>query len=195
MPATPDPVGNNGPYGPHWNAIIGGIRAAQQQANANRAGALNMNIPDLYGNTTMIIGQITGQVITIGAAYQQPGVRVQTPVFNFAVNDTRLHPTTGIMAVNTIMFGTINLTAGSNSATCTVTSPSAFVNWGPPAPTIGAANVSDPSTGIATPAIPYGTTATTTGGSYPNYTLTLSQNAEESGSGLYFTACTFDTFT
>lgn len=195
MPATPDPVGQRGPYGPLWNALIGGISNAQGQADSQRSGALQGNYVDDYGNTVMIIGQLTGQIITIGAAFQQPGVTIQTPTYNFAVNDPRLHHTVGLVTIDVDAWGTIDLTAGSDVGTVVIAGSAEGPGVNPDFGVykwIGAANVSDPSTGTATPALPYGTSVGGYTGTYPNYTLTLSQNAQETGTGLYFATCVFN---
>lgn len=193
MPGTPKPV-IDPRFGPAWTPIIQNAQAQKQQAAALNSGSQNTNLTDGFGNTTVIIGQITGQIITIGATAGVAGVTIQTPVFNFAVQDPRLHHMMGIMGIQVGIFGTINTTSGSGTATCTVTgalggtSPD-FTTYN----TIGAADVSDPSTGTATPALPYGTTVNGFSGTYPNYTLTLTENAQETGSGLYFATCAFTT--
>lgn len=173
MPGTPSPVGV-GPNGlpPFWNAVLAAIQQEQQATNGLQAGSYQTNLVDANGNTQVVIGQLN-QTVTIGAAFQQPGVQVGTalPVAG--------QPNVGIAWQQGLITTTITLTKGSASATVGTNSVGNGM-------VIGAATVADPTTGVQTPAITPGTIVQSGGGTT---SITLSQVAAESGSGLYCAAC------
>lgn len=196
MPGTPRPVID--PRFGTWTPIIDSIKNQQQKASGLASGSQNENVTDEYGNTTGILGQLN-QIITIGATFGQAGVQIATFLGwrgQVASGDSRSHPTAGIAGVGIQGWGTMTLTAGSTTATnVAIDSPGGTLSV-PPAYIIGAADVSDPSSGVATPAIPYYTTIQgITGPISGLYTFTLSNPAAESGTGLYWTCCTVDLFT
>lgn len=172
MPGTPAPVGERGVLGPWWNAIMSAIQTLQGQVAALQAGAQQTNVVDQYGNVIVIVGQLN-QIVTIGAAFQQPGVQVGTAL------PAGGQPNAGLAAQVGLIITTATLTKGSTSAAVGTSSLSNGM-------VIGAADVSDPSTGLATPAITPGTTISAGGGTT---SLTLSQAAAESGTTLYCAAC------
>lgn len=172
MPGTPRPVVDPR-FGPAWTPILQAAQNAKQQTMALNSGAQSINIVDQYGNTLEIAGSNLNQIITRGAAFMQPGVLLGT---GFSSG------TAGRAAVHTELITTVTLTAGSTAATL----GSAALGTLP----IGAADVSDPSTGLATPAIVPGTNAIATGST----SITLSHPAAESGSGLYCVLAAWDLF-
>ena len=182
MPGSPQPVGQNGSLGPWWNAVISALTSLQQQVASLKGGATQgPNIVDMFGNTVEVSGTNVDQTVTIGASHGQAGVQVMTaigtpaaPIAGRAIAQNAAADVTKPPWVTT----TITLTKGSTTGT--VASATGLANG----MVIGAANVSDPSTGIATPAIVPGTTFTISG-----TTVTLSQAAAESGSGLFCAAC------
>lgn len=169
MPGTPKPA--LGPPGVPivFNALGQKLAALGQQAQSTYATQNQGLVLDGYGNVMEIAGSNLQRVVTIGAAYQQPGVEVGT----------------GLTGAGRAVFSgpaitTINLTAGSANATVgTVTGASLAAGQ-----VIGAADVSDPSSGKATPAITPGTTILSVSGT----AVVLSQPAAESGTGLYCAA-------
>ncbi len=177
MPSVPAPIGRSTAGGPWWTAILGQITAQQGQINQLQQGAQQTNTVDQYGNTTLISGQLN-QVVTIGASHGVAGVQVGTglPV-------TATGSTAGLASQHALVVGAITVVAGSTAATIVSGLAGIAVNQ-----QIGAADVSDPKTGIATPAIFPGTyVKTLPGGS----ALTLSQPAAESGTALLAAACTW----
>lgn len=173
MPATPAPV-IDPRWGPHWSAVLQAMQAMQQQINQLTAGSTQGNLLDGAGNTVEVAGTNLSQVVTIGAVSgagsdASPGVMVGTGLTG-----------AGRAFQQGLVTGLINLTAGSTAATLT-TSPT---NW-LAGMVIGAADVTDPTSGTATPAIVPGTTITVASGT----ALTLSQAAAETGTGLYCAAC------
>jgi len=176
MPGTPGPVGvgpSNVPA--FWNAVLTAIAALQQQVNQLTSGAQYQNVVDQYGSTQYVIGSLN-QVVVIGAAFGQAGVQVGTAL------PAAGKPNVGIAKQTNLATTTVTLTKGSTAAT--VASGAGITNG----MVIGAANVSDPSSGVATPAITPGTTVQSGGGTA---SLTLSQAAAESGTGIYCAACLF----
>ena len=175
MPGTPSPVGNRGPLGAWWAAILGGLESQSQRIGALEAGATQGNIVDGSGNTLEIAGTNLAQTVVIGAnLYATPataGVQVGTGLTG-----------AGRAKQANLATGTVTTTKGSTTATLVSTASGTFTNG----QVIGAANVSDPSSGIATPAIVPGTTFTISGA-----TITLSQAAAESGTAIYAAACNF----
>ena len=171
MPGTPEPVGSAGGLNPWWNSILSAMRASTRTDAAIIAGRQQTNTVDQYGNTLIVVGQLNQQV-TIGAAFQKPGVQVTTGITSGQ----------GQAVQQNLALGTITTTKGSTAATLNSTASGTFSNG----MLIGAANVSDPSSGVATPAIVPGTTFTISGSA-----VTLSQPAAESGTGLYCAACTW----
>ena len=173
MPGTPEPVGD-GPNGMPkfvW-AIIQGLTRTTQATSQLNAGSTAGLIVDQYGNAVEVSGTNLNQVVTIGASHGQAGVLVGTGQSNGTagrVKQSALHTTT------------VTLTKGSATATLAGSGPAN-------GQVIGAANVTDPTTGIATPAITPGTTVSSGGGTT---TLTLSAVAAESGSGLFCASATF----
>lgn len=171
MPRIPQPVGQAGGLPAWWVAVIQAIKLTQQQVANLTAGATQGNLLDGNGNTVEIAGTNLSQTVTIGAAYQQPGVQVGTNLTG-----------AGRAKQTSLATGTVNVTKGSTSATLASTTSGTFTSG----QVIGAANVSDPSSGVATPAITPGTTFTISGSA-----ITLSQPAAETGTGLYAASCNF----
>lgn len=174
MPGYPLPVGSNGPFSPHWNAVLQAIAAAQRATAELTAGATQGNLLDRWGNTVEVGGTNLSQIVIVGAAYRQPGVQVST-----------LLSGAGRAKQVNLATGTITLTAGSTSATLVSTTSGTFGGAGTN-PIIGAVAVKDPTSGVTTPAIKPGTTYTISSG-----TVTLSQPAAESGTALYCAAVNF----
>lgn len=172
MPATPSPVGSKGPLNPWWNAIISTLQQLQTDVTALQGGAQQTVTVDQYGNAIIVSGQLN-QVVTIGASFGQAGVLVGTnlPAAN--------NPNAGLVAQTGLVTTTITTTKGSASAT--VGSGTGLQSG----MVIGAADVTDPTSGVATSAITPGTTISSISGT----SVTLSENAAESGSGLYCAAC------
>lgn len=173
MPGTPQPVGR-GPSNlpPFWNAVMQAITQQQQATNALAAGAQQTILVDQWGNAQVILGQLN-QTVTIGASYQQAGVIVTTAL------PTTGHPIVGVAWQQNLITTTVTLTKGSTAATVgTNTIANGMV--------IGAATVV--VAGVKTATITPGTTVTAGGGTT---SLTLSEPAAESGSGLYCAACNF----
>lgn len=173
MPGTPEPTGR-GPNGlpPFVWALVQAVRNQGMSISQLVAGATAGVIPDQYGNAVEVAGTNLNQVVTIGASHGQAGVQVATGIASGTagrVKQSSLHTTT------------VTLTKGSTSATLAV---SGAANG----QVIGAANVTDPSSGVATPAITPGTTVSSGGGTT---SIVLSQAAAESGTGLFCAACTF----
>jgi hypothetical protein len=175
MPGTPLPVA--GPLGPWWTATLTAIQTLQQQAKALKASQATANITDAYGNTIELSGTNLSQIVTIGASFGQAGVQVGT---NLPLSAGI--PQSGRAKQTNLATGTITTTAGSTAATLISTASGTFTSG----QVIGAANVSDPSSGIATPAITPGTTFTISGAA-----VTLSQNAAESGTAIFCAAANF----
>lgn len=175
MPGTSPPVGVSGPLNPWWNAVISAIRELQASVKALQAGAQQTVTVDQYGNAVIISGQLD-QIVTIGAGFQQPGVLVGT---NLPATG---QPNAGLAVQQGLATGTITVAAGSTGATLDSTISGAFTSG----QVIGAANVSDPTSGLATSAIVPGTTFTIVGSA-----ITLSRPAVETGSGLYCAACSW----
>lgn len=169
MPGTVKPVGTGpGNLPVIWNAVTQLLQELQARVSALEAARGQGALLDGYGNTLELWGTNLAQQVSIGAAYQQPGVLVGTGL------------TGGGRAIaQDLITTTITTTKGSSAATAAAATLSNGM-------LIGAATVSDPSTGTATPAITPGTTISAGGGTT---SLTLSQNAAESGSGLYCAAC------
>lgn len=165
MAGTPQPVGKNGPLPAFWNATFQAINQNTQQNVAQMSGRNQGIVVDQYGNALEIYGSNLDQVVTLGAAFTIPGVLIWT---GFGPGSA------GRAVINVFVTGTITLTKGSTAATA---STSSFGNGLP----IGAADVTDPTTGFATPAITPGTTVASGGGTT---SLVLSQAAAESGTGL-----------
>lgn len=175
MPGVPDPVGvgQNG-LPPFWTAVLGAIKDQQQATNGLAGGAPAGWITDQWGNVTELSGANLAQIVTIGAAHLQAGVLVSTGL---------PAGTAGRAVFSGPAITTITLTKGSASATVgTVTGASLAKGQ-----VIGAAIISDPSSGTPTSAITPGTTISNVSGT----SVTLSQNAAESGSGLYCAAGRF----
>lgn len=180
MPGTPQPVVDPR-WGPHWTTIINAIRRTQQQTAAIASGQPAHNVLDQWGNTLYIVGQLA-QVVTIGAGWDQTGtggasagVQVGTAL------PLSGHPNTGIAKQSGLVTTTISTTAGSASATV---ASAANMTVGM---VIGAADVNDPANGVATPALKPSPPTTITGIS--GTTITLSQPAAETGTGLFCAAC------
>lgn len=171
MPEPPKPAGQNGPFSPHWNAVIGAIQGNTQQVAALTANRTQGSVIDQYGNLVEVSGTNVSQIATIGAAFQQAGVLVTTGASG-----------AGRVNQRSLATGTLTVTKGSTAATLVSTVTGTFTNG----MVIGAATVNDPSSGVATSAIVPGTTFTISGS-----TVTLSQNAAESGTALYCAACFF----
>lgn len=151
---------------------MGALTSLQQQVNQLTAGSTQGNLLDGAGNTIEVAGTNLSQTVTIGAAAGpsgNAGVMVGTGLTG-----------AGRAFQQGLVTGRINLTAGSLSATLT-TSPTGWLGG----MVIGAADVTDPSSGTATPAIVPGTTISLASGT----AITLSQPAAESGTGLYCAAC------
>jgi hypothetical protein len=180
MPGTPRPVVDPR-FGPAWTPIVQNAQATKQQAAALAGGAQSTNIVDQYGNTVVIMGQLD-QIIIIGASFMQPGVQVQATL-SFC-NAGMLGQLAG--EPFTYSSGLLSVTQGATSATASTNN--GFGGGVEGGMVIGAANVSDPSTGIATPAITPGTTVTGVTGSGP-WTIGLSEPAAETGTDIYWAAC------
>lgn len=174
MPGTPPPLVNPS-MGPHWTAVLAAIQSLQQQVQALTAGATQFTIPDAYGNTTIVVGTNLAQNVTIGASHGQPGVQAGTGI---------AAGTAGLAFQQGLATGTITTTQGSTAATLNSTISGTFTSG----QVIGAADVSDPSSGVATPAIVPGTAFTISGA-----TVTLSQPAAESAAGIFCAAAFFQT--
>lgn len=173
MAGVPKPVVDPR-FGPAWTPIIQGQQSQKQQAAALNSGATQGNLLDQWGNTIQVSGSNLNQIVTIGASHGISGVQVGTGIQS---------GTAGLAVQSGPAITTITLTAGSTAATVgTVTGASLAVGQ-----VIGAANVSDPSSGTPTPALTPGTTIATLSGS----SVTLSQPAAESGTALYCAASRF----
>jgi hypothetical protein len=172
MPYPPAPVGNNGPINPFWNAIFQKMHSQGQGLAAVTQGAQQTITVDHYGNAIVILGQVN-QTVTIGATHGQAGVQVGTGLPAGGAPNASLVVQRGLVTT------TITTTEGNSSAT--VDSAVGMVAG----MVIGAADVSDPSSGIATPAITPGTTIAGVSGT----TITLSQDAAESGTAIACAAC------
>lgn len=171
MPGYPLPTGRNAGLPIFWNSILQALQQHSQQIAALYAGSTQGNLIDGYGNTIEVAGTNISQVVTIGASFGQAGVLVGTTLTGAGRATQRGLVTT-----------TITTFAGSMAAT--VASGSGL-SMGM---AIGAADVSDPSSGVATPAIVPGTTISSITGT----SVTLSQNAAESGTGLFCAACKWE---
>jgi hypothetical protein len=158
MPGTPRPVVDPR-FGPAWTPIVQNAQATKQQAAA-----------------------LADQIIIIGASFMQPGVQVQATL-SFC-NAGMLGQLAG--EPFTYSSGLLSVTQGATSATASTNN--GFGGGVEGGMVIGAANVSDPSTGIATPAITPGTTVTGVTGSGP-WTIGLSEPAAETGTDIYWAAC------
>lgn len=168
MPATIKPAGSNGPIPAWWNAVLQAMQQMQADIKALQSGQQNTTLVDANGNAIVIIGQLS-QTVTIGAQSGVAGVQVMTNLSGV-----------GVCVQQELATGTITVTAGSTAATLNSTTGGTFSSG----LVIGAANIDDPSSGTATPAIVPGTTFTITGSA-----ITLSQQAAESGSGILCAAC------
>jgi len=173
MPGTPGPVGKNGPFSPHWNAVLGAIRGSQDGVRALQVGAQNTNILDQYGNTIQVSGSNLNQIVTIGSSFQQAGVQVSTGIPSGAGLATQSGPS----------ITSITLTKGSSSATVGAVSGAALAVG----QVIGAQERLDPALGVQEPSLTPGTTIATVSGS----SITLSQGAAEGGTNLYCAAARF----
>lgn len=170
MPGTPKPVGASGGLPVVWNAVTQKFQSLDSRVTALE-GAHTPGVFDKWGNAVEVTGSNLNQIVTIGASHTVAGVKVATGIAD---------GTAGRAVLSGPATTTITLTRGSTSATVgTVTGASLAVGQ-----VIGAANVNDPSTGTATPAITPGTTITAVSGS----SVTLSQGAAESGTNLYCAA-------
>lgn len=174
MPGRPE-LASNPQIGQWWTAVLGEISALKRQVAALTSGAGAGIITDAYGNAMVVQGTNIGQIVTVGATHGQAGVQVGTGLGSPSA------PTAGLGVQQGLVTTTIATTAGSVTATV---ASSAGMSTGM---SIGAANVSDPSSGTATPAIVPGTTISGISGT----TITLSQNAAETGSALYCAAVFF----
>jgi hypothetical protein len=168
MPGVNQPVGHNGPIPAWWNAVIQQMQQMQADIKALQSGQQNTINVDANGNAIVIIGQLS-QTVTIGATSGAAGVQVMTNLSGV-----------GICVQQSLATGKITVTEGSTAATLDSTTGGTFVSG----MVIGAANVDDPSSGTATPAIVPGTTFTRSGSA-----ITLSQPAAESGNGILCAAC------
>jgi hypothetical protein len=139
----------------------------RQQLDAMTSGAQATNVVDQYGNTTQIAATNLNQIVTIGASYGVAGVHVGTGI---------APGTAGVAFQSGPAITTITLTKGSASATVGSVSGAS----------LGIGQVIGAGSG-ATPAIPLGTTILNVSGS----TVTLSQNAAASGTGLHCAAARF----
>lgn len=174
MPGYPKPVGSNAGLPPIWNATMQGIQHAQRMNAALAAGATQGLLPDQWGNATEVYGSNLDQEVTIGATHGNAGVLVRTGI---------AAGTSGRAVLSGPAITTITLTKGNTSATVGTVSGASLAAG----QVIGAANVNDPSSGTATPAITPGTTISAVSGT----SVTLSQNAAESGTSLYCAAARF----
>jgi hypothetical protein len=161
-------------FGPAWTPMLQAAQAAKQQTSALNSGAPQSNLLDQWGNTIQVQGSNLAQTVTIGASHGVSGVLVSTGIAS---------GTAGLAVQSGPAITTITLTQGSTAATVgTVTGASLAVGQ-----VIGAADVSDPSSGTPTPAITPGTTIAAVSGT----SVTLSQGAAESGTALYCAAARF----
>lgn len=172
MPGTPKPTIDSR-YGSHWTPVVQALHFGQSQQNQANAARPQGSILDQYGNTVELWGSNLSQNVTIGASFGSPGVQVETGIASGVA---------GRAYQQSLATGNITTTQGSTSATLTHVDSGTFANG----MVIGAANVSDPMLGTPTPAIVPGTTMTVSGTS-----ITLSQNAAESGTALFCAACYF----
>lgn len=157
-----------------WNAALSAIKGTQRAVNGLASGAPAGWVVDQWGNVTELSGANLNQVVTIGAAYQQAGVRVSTGIAS---------GTAGRAVLSGPAITTVTLTKGSTSATVgAVTGASLAIGQ-----VIGAALVNDPTSGTPTSAITPGTTISNVVGT----AVTLSQAAAESGTSLYCAAARF----
>lgn len=183
MPGSPAPVVDSR-FGPHWTAVMQALQSLQQQVAALASGASQTVLTDQWGNAIVILGQLN-QVVTIGASMANPaippiaGVQVGTGLPNAAGK-----PNVGIAIQQNLLTGHLTTTAGSKTATIVDGLSGLAVNM-----VIGAANVTDPSSGVATPALNPALNPPTSVSAISGSTVTLSQNAQESGTGLYCAAC------
>jgi hypothetical protein len=161
-------------FGPAWTPMLQAAQAAKQQTMALNSGAPQGNLLDQWGNTIQVQGSNLAQTVTIGASHGVGGVLVSTGIPT---------GTSGLVVQSGPAITTITLTAGSTAATVgTVTGAGLAVGQ-----VIGAADVSDPSSGTPTPAIQPGTTIAAVSGT----SVTLSQDAVEAGTSLYCAAARF----
>jgi hypothetical protein len=174
MPGTPLPVGRNGQTPPWWNAVIQSLQALQVQMNNLTSGQQQTVTTDAYGNGILVMGQLA-QTLTIGAAQGQAGVQVQTGL------PASGQPNAGLAVQQGLVTTRVTLTRG-NAAATVASGTGLAVGM-----VIGAANITDPTSGTATPAITPGTTISAISGT----SVTLSQPAAESGTSIYCAACWF----
>lgn len=173
MPGTPKPVVDPR-FGPAWTPVLQNAQANKQQGAALSSGATQGNIPDQWGNTIQVSGSNLNQIVTIGASFGVTGVQVSTGL---------PAGTSGLAVQSGPAITTITLTQGSTAATVGAVT-GATLSLGQ---VIGAADVSDPSSGTPTPALAPGTTIFRVSGT----SVTLSQGAAESGTSLYCAATRF----
>jgi hypothetical protein len=177
MPGTPKPVADPR-FGPHWSAVLQAIQANTARTAAQASSPTRGNVFDQYGNTVELSGANLNQIVTIGAVWGQAGVQVSTGLANGSAGRARQE---------NLATGTVTLETGTNVATVDATVSGTFAIG----QVIGAADVSDPTSGLATASIVPGTVI----GSVSGATLTLTPPSghtdavAESGTGLYCAAC------
>lgn len=193
LPASPKPI-FDARYG-HLTPIAQALAFTQQKVSQQNAGANQGMVVDSNGNCTEVYGANLNQVVTIGSTATtggptgKPGVLITTGIAQGVAGRAVVYSGSS-GAPRTIPTGKIDLTAGSTAAT--LESP-VYTGTFLSGLLIGAANVTDPSSGLATPAITPGTTISSISGTGP-WSIVLSAPAVESGH-VYCAAATFQLIT
>lgn len=193
MPASPKPI-FDARYG-HLTPVAQALQFTQQKVAQQGAGANQGMVVDANGNCTEVYGANLNQVVTIGSTATtggpsgKPGVLITTGIAQGVGGRAVVYSGTSLNP-RTIPTGKIDLTQGSTAATLeSPTYTGTFVSG----LLIGAANVTDPSSGLAKPAIVPGTTISSISGTGP-WSIVLSAPAAESGS-VYCAAAIFQLLT
>jgi hypothetical protein len=166
MPSSPQPIVGN--LGPVWTPMLQAAMNQKQKAANLAAGKQQGGVWDQYQNCVELSGSNLDQIVTIGAGpLTGGGVQVSTGLAN---------GTAGRCTRQNQVVASVHLTAGSTTAT--ISSPSG---------TFAAGMVIGAATASGAEAITPGTTISSVSGS----TVTLSQAAIASGSGLLCAAANF----
>ena len=190
MPNTPSPfeVARQGRVG---TPIVQAIRGHRQQISAQAAQAQQSGVYDQWMNTVSLSGSNLNQVVTIGALWKCAGVEVGTllgtasaPVAGIAKQQNLVTATYTYAGANQVFEVTAGISTTRGSIAATLDSSLASAWAGTTGYTIGALDVTDLT---APPAITPGTYIHAISGT----SVTLSQAAAETGTGLYCAACEF----
>jgi hypothetical protein len=166
MPSTPSPIVGN--MGVVWTPVVQALQTGKQKA-ANLAASQQQNcVFDRWMNCVEVSGSNLDQVVTIGAGHLNGGVEVGTGLAS---------GTAGTAVQANLATGTLTVTKLSTAATLESTTAGTFAEG----QVIGVIDASDTDLLGVSPA----TTILEISGS----SVTLSQPALDSGSGLYCAAC------